>query len=98
MSEIFSITDFEAQLNSTFQMYINDTTAFAVELIEVRKHGNTQSPYQFSLKFSAPLTAPVAQGIYKMLHEIMGEQHLFLVPIARDAEHLYYEAVFNNPQ
>jgi hypothetical protein len=98
MLDLFAISDFEARLNTTFQMYINETTSLEVELVDVKKHGNTESPYQFSLKFAAPPGAPINQGIYKMLHESLGEQHLFLVPTARDAEHLYYEAVFNNPQ
>jgi hypothetical protein len=98
MLEVLKISDFSEHLNSKFQMHINDVTALEVELVEVNKHGATESPYQFSLKFAAPLEAPRMQGIFKMVHEQLGEQHLFLVPIAKDNERLYYEAVFNNPQ
>lgn len=98
MLEVLKITDFAEQVNSKFQMRIDEATAFEVELVEVKKHGATESPYQFSLKFAAPLTAPVSQGLYRLDHEKMGEQQLFLVPIAKDKERLYYEAVFNNPQ
>jgi hypothetical protein len=98
MLEVLKISDFSEHLNSKFQMHIDDATAFEVELVEVRKHGVTESPYQFSLKFAAPLEAPRMQGIFKMEHDQMGEQHLFLVPIAKDSERMYYEAVFNNPQ
>jgi hypothetical protein len=31
-----------------------------------------------------------------MLHEKMGNESLFLVPIAREADGFHYEAVFNN--
>jgi hypothetical protein len=98
MLPILTISNFEAHLNSTFQMYLDEATVVEVELVDVKKHGNTTSPYQFSLRFAAPLTAPVNQNIYKMQHEQLGEQHLFLVPIAKDKDRLYYEAVFNNPQ
>lgn len=96
MSEVLKISDFTEHLNSRFQMRVNEATAFEVELCEVTKHGATESPYQFSLKFAAPLTAPIAQGLFLLTHDKLGEQHLFLVPIAKDNERLYYEAVFNN--
>jgi hypothetical protein len=98
MLEVLKISDFAEHVNSKFQMHINEATAFEVELVEAKKHGATESPYQFSLKFAAPLTAPPSQGLYRLEHEKMGELQLFLVPVAKDKEWLYYEAVFNNPQ
>jgi hypothetical protein len=98
MSEVLQISDFSEHINSKFQMHINDTTALEIELVDVKKHGTSESPYQFSLNFGAPLTAPLSQGTFRLEHEKLGEQYLFLVPIARDNERLYYEAVFNNPQ
>ena len=98
MLDLFAISDFEAHLRSKFQMFIDEATALEVELVDVKKHGNTESPYQFSLHFAAPLSAPPRQGSFKMQHEKLGELHLFLVPIARDQAQLYYEAVFNNPE
>jgi hypothetical protein len=98
MLEVLKISDFAEQVNSKFQMRIDETTAFEVELVEAKKHGTTESPYQFSLNFAAPLTAPASQGLYRLEHEKMGELQLFLVPVAKDNQWLYYEAVFNNPQ
>jgi hypothetical protein len=98
MLEVLKISDFAEQVNSKFQMHIDEATAFELELVEANKHGATESPYQFSLKFAAPHTAPISQGLYRLDHEKMGELQLFLVPIAKDNQWLYYEAVFNNPQ
>ncbi len=98
MLEALKISDFSEHVNTRFQMRVDDATAFEVELVEVKKHGATESPYQFSLKFAAPLTAPVSQGLFILEREKLGEQHIFLVPIAKDNQRLYYEAVFNNPQ
>ena len=98
MSEVLKISDFTEHLNSKFQMQVNDTTTLEIELVDVKKHGATESPYQFSLRFAAPLNGPRAQGAFILHHEKTGEQYIFLVPIAMDAERLYYEAVFNNPQ
>lgn len=79
-------------------MLVNDTTTLEIELLEVHQHGASQSPYQFSLKFGAPLSAPRQQGTFTLRHQTLGEQFIFLVPTAMDNERLYYEAVFNNPQ
>lgn len=98
MSEVLQISDFSPHVNSKFQMHINDSASLGIELVEVTQHGSSQSPYQFSLKFSAPHAAPRSQGIYRLEHEALGEQSLFLVPVAADDKWLYYEAVFNNPQ
>jgi hypothetical protein len=98
MLEALKITDFSEHLNTIFQMHIDEANVLEIALVEAKKHGATESPYQFSLKFAAPLIAPVAQGMFKTTHEKLGERYLFLVPIAKDNEHLYYEAVFNNPQ
>ena len=98
MVEALKISDFAEHVNTRFQMRIDEATAFEVELVEVTKHGATESSYQFSLKFAAPLAAPLSQGLFILEHEKLGEQPLFLVPIARDNQRLYYEAVFNNPQ
>jgi hypothetical protein len=98
MSEILTISDFSAQLNSKFHMHINDSASLSIELVEVNQHGASESPYQFSLKFAAPHAAPRSQGTFRLEHPALGEQYIFLVPTALDDRWLYYEAVFNNPQ
>ena len=35
------------------------------------------------------------QGMYQLQHDQLGALELFLVPVGRDHEGLYYEAVFN---
>jgi hypothetical protein len=98
MSEVLTFSNFSEHLNSKFHMLVNDTSRLEIELVEVKQHRASQSPYQFSLQFAAPLTAPHSQGAFTLVHEKLGEQYIFLVPVAKDNEHLYYEAVFNNPQ
>jgi hypothetical protein len=98
MSEVLKISDFSAHVNSKFHLHINDSASLGIELVEVKQQGASQSPYQFSLKFSAPQAAPRSQGTYRLEHEALGELYLFLVPVAMDEKWLYYEAVFNNPQ
>ncbi|HST41268.1 MAG TPA: hypothetical protein VLK58_17255 [Conexibacter sp.] len=48
----------------------------------------------FALQFSGPADAPLAQGVVPLEHAALGRLEIFLVPIDRDADSLYYEAVF----
>ena len=45
-----------------------------------------QDRMQFSLLFRGPSEPLLPQGTYVVTHDAIGEQHLFLVPIGRDAE------------
>lgn len=49
---------------------------------------------QFSLHFHGPREPVLPQQIYHLENAEMGAMDLFLVPIARDAEGMIYEAVF----
>lgn len=53
-----------------------------------------QERMQFSLVFRGPAEPMLPQGTYAVTHEAVGEQHLFLVPLGRDAEGVRYEAAF----
>ena len=49
----------------------------------------------FSLLFHGPLEPALPQCMYKLSHEQVGIADVFLVPVERDEQGLYYEAVFN---
>jgi len=68
----------------------------AVELVSVSDLRETPRQRMFSLVFRGPLEQPLGQGLQPMLHEKMGNESLFLVPIAREVDGFRYEAVFNN--
>ncbi|CAI9412571.1 DUF6916 family protein [Nocardioides sp. T2.26MG-1] len=53
-----------------------------------------QSRRQFSLVFRGPGEPALPQGTYVVGHPGLGRFELFLVPIARDADALQYEAAF----
>jgi hypothetical protein len=67
-----------------------------VELVSISDMRETPRQRMFSLVFRGPLDQPLEQGLQPMLHEKMGNESLFLVPIAREADGFHYEAVFNN--
>jgi len=50
---------------------------------------------RFSAYFYGPGDFFLPQGIYRLEHEQMGEQEIFLVPVAQDQRGVRYEAVFS---
>lgn len=49
----------------------------------------------FSLTFLARDPRVLPQRIYRMEHQELGEVSIFLVPVAKDAEGVSYQATFN---
>lgn len=98
---------FEKHLNETFQLTYQLSDVIEVALIEVEGKGILPTPKQkwglpkirqepFSLVFRGPHNRFLKQKMYPMANENMGELgNIFLVPITRDEEGFYYEAVFN---
>lgn len=48
----------------------------------------------FGLVFRGPLQPALPQRIYRLAHPAVGTHDVFLVPIARKAEGMEYEAIF----
>jgi len=95
MPDIFDIEMFAGHENSKFLMHYGDSQTAELELIKVTDVGSSERQKQFSLLFQGPLEAPIAQGIYKVDHDKLGDLDLFLVPIAKDNSGVRYEAIFN---
>ncbi len=103
------LADFEAALNSEFQMDANPDNADG----EVALSGVPKQPAMsltltqckvklmnsmqecFSLVFKAPTDAPQAQSLYRLHHPEIGTADIFLVPFKKTDEGLFYEAIFN---
>jgi hypothetical protein len=56
-------------------------------------HALREAP--FSVVLQGPLQSPLPQGTFAVEHPVRGRFDLFLVPIARSATAIDYEAVFN---
>jgi hypothetical protein len=95
MIEQMSQQMFVDNVKSKFTVRNAHGNTFELDLVEVIDHGSTRKQEQFSLMFTGPVNAPAAQGIYDLQHEKLGAFQLFLVPVARDAQGLHYEAVIN---
>ncbi|MGB7921691.1 MAG: hypothetical protein WCF57_00470 [Pyrinomonadaceae bacterium] len=86
---------FTENMNSKFRIFPEGLDALETELIEFKEVTTTPMQEQFSVLFRAPNEPYIKQGIYKMEHDKIGEFALFLVPVRKDQDGLYYEAVFN---
>ncbi|MHB8635045.1 MAG: DUF6916 family protein [Fimbriimonadaceae bacterium] len=92
---------------ATFSPYVGDGfevvdphtqgTAFALELVDATPLPFGQPGYRepFSLTFSGPAVAGLAQGTYTFRHHVIGELPIFLVPISESNDTRRYEAIFN---
>lgn len=95
MLERLSKADFAQNVNTFFQCRLGAGRAIELQLVELREGRSSSRQEQFALLFCGPHAAPLAQGMYPLQHQLLGEFELFIVPVARDAQGLYYEAVFN---
>ena len=88
--------DFEALVDQDV------TLAWESGRLACRVESVWRSPYPtgrglpgFSVFLRGPADKALNQGIYTLHHAALGELDLFLTPVARDAQGMRYEIVFN---
>ena len=86
---------FSDQLNTKFQLRLDENTSVEMELIEVSELKLYPQQEEFTIVFRGPLNAFLGQGTGNFRHEQMGDFDLFIVPVRQDEQGFYYEAVFN---
>ena len=59
-----------------------------------KMHYMSEGQFKMPIVFRGPTEPSLPQRVYRLVNAEMGTLELFLVPIAPDAEGLYYEAVF----
>jgi hypothetical protein len=86
---------FEQNLNSRFWLRDGDGERKPLDLIEL-KDGRSSPPYeQFALLFRGDKSKIHPQSIYPVEHDAIGGFDLFLVPVDRNDQGTFYQAVFN---
>jgi hypothetical protein len=88
---------FAGYLRQSFRLR-SETSAFDLELIEVRNLAGPLSPSgrePFALLFRGPAEPILPQRIYPLEHAGLGKLDVFLVPVGPDDQGMRYEAVFN---
>lgn len=96
---MLSLDQFEPLLGSQFMLKLDAELGSAelpAQLIEARAGRSAGLPGRqpFSLTFQAPPEPALPQRIYRLEHPQLDAMELFLVPVARTAAGLQYEAVF----
>jgi hypothetical protein len=85
-----------AQLQTKFRIGFEPEKIVELELVEVQAHDDVAGQTErFSALFRSPLEHFLPQSTYRMEHERLGGVEIFIVPIRKDGEGIYYEAVFN---
>jgi hypothetical protein len=90
-------TTFEPLQGQRFTLTDGANPALSLELVSVRGNGlqGAAAREQFALHFRGPLAPLLPQRIYQLTHPQLGTMDIFIVPIARDAGGMTYEAVFS---
>ena len=95
MSAPLSHEAFASKLNTTFRIYLDDSTSVEAELVEVSDLKLSAMQERFAIVLRGPNDRFLGQGTRRFEHDELGEFDLFIVPISKDDNSTYYEAVFN---
>lgn len=91
----FEHASFLENLGSTFYLLVSGSEKAELELVEVSELKAARLQEMFSIEFRCRSGSVLPQRAYRLEHEKMGQLDLFLVPIRKDDQWVYYEAVFN---
>lgn len=86
--------DFRAYQDQEFLISSIDPQ-LALTLVEVREMGQgSREGGAYSVLFQSDLEEALPQMIYRVTHADIGENDIFLVPVAKQTAGVQYEAVF----
>lgn len=97
---VATLARFEPLVGSRFTLRLDDAAELPAQLVEARAGraglgGGPDGRQPFSLTFEAPPEPALPQRIYRLEHPQLDAMDIFLVPVARTATGLHYEAVFS---
>lgn len=84
--------DFDPHINTQFT-FSEDNNLVSLELIET-KDSSSEGVNGFSLLFKGPLEKLYPQKIYPLEHKEMCKLEIFIVPVSKNEEGIYYQAIF----
>lgn len=101
-----AVEDFAATLETSYRLELGADGSVTLTLVEATGAGElppapaagadaAPPPRRpFSLLFRGPLDPQLRQATYRLRHAQLGDLEIFLVPVARRADGMRYEAVF----
>ena len=94
LPDLPTLSAFSAQLGTDF--VLPDAGGIALTLVEAAPlDSRAPNERQFSLSLRGPREALLEQATHTLEHAALGTLAIFLVPVARDADSLLYQAIFN---
>jgi hypothetical protein len=87
-----SVQQYQDQIGSDFLVRLGDE-AVALVLKEVGDTSDSVTE-RFALSFQGPADRFLEQNTYVLEHSELGEEAIFIVPVAKQAEGFIYQAVF----
>ncbi len=96
-AQLATIDMFSDKVGQAFVVEEPDIPAIELTLVEVTPLRNFANAARapFSLLFTSRGNAVLPQRIYALRHAVLGQQTIFLVPIAGNSESVTYQAIFN---
>lgn len=88
--------EFSSVVDSAFKIRQADGGAVEFTLVECKSLLSNEHQECYSLVFRGPADVPAVQNIYVLENDKLGTMELFLVPIKKDDNGLYFEAVMNH--
>ena len=95
MATLLTHEEFAKHLNTSFLVRLDDANSTDLELVEVSELLESPQQTRFSIVFRGPGEVFLGQGMRHFESEQMGQFDLFIVPINKNEEGLYYESCFN---
>jgi len=89
-----NLASFAEHVQTKFQASVEGSAKVELLMVSATDSGSGPGREQFSIVFRGPLDIFLPQQTYQMEHPQMGSFDLFLVPIKREEDGLYYEAAF----
>ncbi|KSV75933.1 hypothetical protein N185_15925 [Sinorhizobium sp. GW3] len=96
--ELLTLQHFSGCVGQGFDLSLGESTV-ALTLAEATPGatpilaGMRRAPFSLLFRSSSAIVLP--QQIYRLKHASLGALDIFLVPVARDAKGIVYQAVFN---
>ena len=87
--------DYARQLNTKFNVAVEENEPLELELVEVSELKTGGGQESFSLLFHGAKDKFLPQKLYELEHDTLGQGSIFLVPVGAKDEVIEYEAVFN---
>jgi len=94
--DFLSADTYKGREGEKFTIHVNSSESLETELVDVSVY-NRSGQYSFSVVFRGPADRYVEQGTFKLSHDELGEQEMFICPITYPSTEpgIHYELCVN---